>query len=121
MESTINTNRYVPPVMDAHMDMSLDCNCEIFYTTTPQNKCQKFYAIAFYGKRKNDTWHYSFSTEEKMMNYINKYIEDCIELWNHKKKEKLKQNKHKKVLMLKLVICSIIALDMIKQIVNFTK
>lgn len=97
LESTVNTNRYIPSCMNAHIDYMINtedfvfANCEVFYTTTNQNSGKKFYAMGFIGKSKNHAWYYQFATEERMRLKINEFIEVCKNRVTSKKEAKAKQ------------------------------
>jgi hypothetical protein len=90
MESTVNTNRIIPPCMDSVLDLMNVANCEVFYTTTPDVR-GKYLAIGYKGKGKHQDWYYNFTTEIKMANYINKYMNECEASIKCKKLRKEKQ------------------------------
>jgi hypothetical protein len=73
MNSTVNPNRHVPSVCNGHSDYMENGNCEIFYTTTP-NFSGKFVAIAYIGKGRTPSWHYTFKTKDRMEDYIETYV-----------------------------------------------
>lgn len=91
MKSTVNPNRYVPFYMNAHIDCMELGNCEIFYTTVAASG--KWGAIAYMGKSKNHSWHYNFKSEERMNEYIKKYIDERKLMENNKKLRKEEQKK----------------------------
>lgn len=91
MESTVNSNRYIPSAMDTNLDYNECGNCEVFFTNTNENSGKAFYVIGFVGKSKNSSFHYRFSTKERMMNHIEQFVENCKKNLAYKLERKAKQ------------------------------
>lgn len=91
MKSTANTSRYIPSTMDTNLDYNECCNCEVFFTNTNENSGKAYYAIGFVGKGKNHSFHYHFSSKERMMNYIEQFVEKCKKNLAYKNERKAKQ------------------------------
>lgn len=87
MKSLVNPARYVPSYCNGHVENS-DVKVEVFYTVGPV--AGKFYAIGYQGKGAKPIFHYSFKTEERKWEHINKFIANAREVQNYKKEQKQK-------------------------------
>lgn len=65
--ATTTLNRYIPEGYDQCIkkDFGIECHYSL----------EKLCAIMYHGRRKNKTWHYKYSSEERMMEAINASID----------------------------------------------
>jgi len=86
MKSYVNELRDVPSSMNGHRAGLDEKEFEVFFTSCPSRG--KYFAMGFIGKGKKHNFYYSFSSEEKMYNYIDSFCNQCAADLESKKARK---------------------------------